>query len=90
MANSGYDGDDLRCPLLHPVTYICRWETYRMDLTPQDRSLLSVTALLNRLGFSILDRRVELGTGAIRLLAGRGKQPELAITITDDGRVFYE
>jgi len=61
-----------------------------MDLTPQDRSLLSVTALLNRFGLSILDRRVELGTGAIRLLVGRDKQPELAITITNDGRVFYE
>lgn len=61
-----------------------------MDLTPRDRSLLSVTALLNRFGLNILDRRVELGTGAIRLLVGRGKQPELAITITHDGGVLYE
>ena len=61
-----------------------------MNLTPQDLSLLSVTALLNRLGLSILSQRTELGTGAIRLLAGRVKQPEITITITDDGRVFYE
>lgn len=61
-----------------------------MELTPQDRSLLSITTLLNRLGLNILDKHTELGTGAIRLLVGRGKQPELAITIVDDGRVFYE
>ncbi len=61
-----------------------------MNLTPQDRSLLSVTTLINRLGLNILDKRTELGTGAIRLLVGRDKRPELAITITEDGRVFYE
>ena len=61
-----------------------------MDLTLQDRSLLSVTIVLNRLGLNILDKRTKLGTGAIRLLVKRGKQPELAITIADDGRVFYE
>lgn len=61
-----------------------------IDLTSQDRLLLSVTNLLSRLGMSILDKRTELETGAIRLLVDRDKQPELVTTITETGRVFYE
>lgn len=61
-----------------------------MELSPQDRVVISVIKTMQEMGLTLISTATELGTGSIHIRGKRSDGVKIVAIVDERGRTYYD